>query len=182
MASRRKTVRGAARILLVLCAIAGASQAWPGVAEAAPGTVQVREVFFGEREETVCQPGRDEFVLERLQGLHVCVVWSGVEGTHSAQLTFLSPDGNVYQTMTLAFVTAGARATAATLEVQGRQHEVKPAGWRGKGETVLVATLPVAGTYITQHNLVGLWTVKISLDGRPVDEGTVVLRPLHPLK
>jgi hypothetical protein len=66
--------------------------------------------------------------------------------------------------------------------VQGRQHEVKPAGWRGKGETVLVATLPVAGTYITQHNLVGLWTVKISLDGRPVDEGTVVLRPLHPLK
>jgi hypothetical protein len=40
-----------------------------------------------------------------------------------------------------------------------------------------VATLPVAGTYITQHQLVGLWTVKISLDGRPVGWDTFVLHP-----
>jgi len=41
---------------------------------------------------------------------------------------------------------------------------------------VLVATLPVAGTYISQHNLVGTWTVKISLNGRPVDSDQFTLR------
>ena len=87
----------------------------------------------------------------------------------------MSPDGHVYQTMTQAFVTPEARATVATVEVQGQQHGVKRAGWGRKGESVVVATLPVAGTYITQHNLTGLWTVKISLNGRPVDEDHFVL-------
>ena len=61
------------------------------------------------------------------------------------------------------------------MEVQGQQHEVKRAGWGRQGETVLVATLPVAGTYITQHDLAGYWTVKISLNGRPVDQDHFIL-------
>jgi len=28
----------------------------------------------------------------------------------------------------------------------------------------------VAGTYITQYNLAGPWTVKISLNGRPINQ------------
>ncbi len=175
MASRRNIVRGVAGILLLLCAIAVTLDGRPKAAEGAPPTVQVREVFFGDREETVCQPGRREFVLDDLQGLYVCVVWSGLAGTYWTQLTFVSPDGHVYQKMTQAFVTPEARATVATVEVQGQQHGVKRAGWRRKGESVVVATLPVAGTYITQHNLTGLWTVKISLNGRPVDEDHFVL-------
>jgi hypothetical protein len=34
---------------------------------------------------------------------------------------------------------------------------------------MVVATLPVSGTYITQHNITGLWRVKISLNRQPVD-------------
>jgi hypothetical protein len=147
----------------------------PGPAEGAPPGVQVREVYFGEREETVCQPARREFMLDDLRGLYVCVVWAGLAGTYAAQLTFVSPDGNIYQTMTLAFVTAEAPATVATVEVKGRQHRVRRAGWGRKGETVLVATIPVAGTYITQHNLAGFWKVKISLNGRPVDQDHFIL-------
>jgi len=150
-----------------------------GAAEGARPTVLVREVYFGEDEATVCQPGGREFMLDDLRGLYVCIVWSGLAGTYAAQLTFVSPDGNVYQTMTLAFVTADAPATAATVEVQGREHEVKRAGWRGKGETVLVATLPVAGTYITQHDLAGFWKVEISLNGQPIDSDHFVLHARH---
>jgi hypothetical protein len=175
MASRRKIVQGVAGILLVLCAIAVALHGRTGAAEGAPPTVQVREVYFGEYEATVCQPERREFMLNELRDLHVCVVWAGLAGTYAAQLTFVSPDGNVYQTMTLAFVTAEAPATVATVEVQGRQHEVKRAGWGRNGETVLVATLPVAGTYITQHNLTGFWKVQISLNGQRVDSDHFVL-------
>ena len=179
MTGRRKIVRGVVGTFLVLCAMAVALHGRPGSAEGARPTVVVREVYFGEDEATVCQRGGREFKLDDLRGLYVCIVWSGLAGTYAAQLTFVSPDGNVYQTMTLAFVTAEAPATVATVEVQGREHEVKRAGWRGKGETVLVATLPVAGTYITQHNLTGRWTVKISLGGQQIDQDYFTLHARH---
>src|SRR5213594_1835646 len=99
---------------------------------------QVREVFFGEREETACQPGGREFMLENLRDLQVCIVWAGLSGTYWTQLEFLSPDGHVYQTTTLAFVTPEATATVAAVEVDGRQYEVRPAGWAQRGEAVVV--------------------------------------------
>ena len=177
MASRERIVKGVAGSLLLLCALTVALDGRPGPAEGAPRTVQVHKVFFGESEETACGPGRGEFVLQDLRELYVCIVWAGLAGTYSAQLTFVAPDGNVYQKMTLAFVTAEAPATAATVEVEGQHHKVKRAGRGRNGETVVVATLPVAGTYITQHNLNGLWTVKISLNGKPVNEDHFVLHP-----
>jgi len=120
--------------------------------------------------------GRD-FVLQDLRDLYVCVAWWGLAGTYSAQLTFLLPDGNVYQTMTLAFVTPEAPATVQTVEVDGRQQEVKRAGRGRQGEALVVAMLPVAGTYISQYNFVGLWTVKVALNGQPVDQDSFVLHP-----
>src|SRR5213080_5483083 len=51
-----------------------------------PVSPQVREVFFGEREETVCQPGGREFMLENLRDLQVCIVWAGLSGTYWTQL------------------------------------------------------------------------------------------------
>jgi hypothetical protein len=175
MVGCRGTVRRVAWILIVLCAVA-AFVGQTAVAESAPGTEQVREVYFGETEEDACQPGSKQFWLDELRSLHVCIVWEGLSGTYAAQLKFVTPDGNVYQTMTLAFVTAAAPATVATLEVEGRHHDVKRAGWGNKGESLLVAPLPVAGTYITQHNLTGEWKVEISLDGRSVDQDHFVLR------
>lgn len=154
----------------------------PNAASASPTLPQsgggpVREVFFADREEAACQPGPREFLMDDLRGVYVCIVWAGLSGTYTTQLTFLSPDGHVYQTKTLAFVTPEAPQTAATVEVGGRQYPVRRAGWGRQGETLVVATLPVAGTYITKHNLAGGWALKISLDGQPVDEDQFVLRP-----
>jgi hypothetical protein len=77
--------------------------------------------------------------------------------------------------MTQAFVTPEATATAGTVEVRGRPYQVLRAGWARPGEAVVVATLPVAGTYITQYNLAGQWTMKISLNGQPIDQGDFTL-------
>jgi len=164
MTSRTKIVQAVAGSLLLLSTLT--------VAEGGSSKGPVRDISFSAGEETVCQLGEQRFVLEDLRDLHVCIVFSGLTGTHSADLTFHSPDGHIYQTQTLAFVTPDASATGATVEVKGRHRAVKQAGWRGRGETVVVATLPVAGTYITQYNLAGRWTVKVSLNGHPVDEET----------
>jgi hypothetical protein len=166
---RQSFAQRVAGSLFLLCAIAIALPA-----QGAPPK-QMAEVLFGEREETACRPGHRDFVLDDLRDLHACIVLPGVEGTHYAQLTFLSPDGNVYQTMTLAFVTADAPLTKPAVSLSGRQHKVKRAGWRGRGETVVIATLPVAGTHIAQHSLVGLWTVRIALDGQSLDWGQFFL-------
>ena len=135
---------------------------------------QVKEVFFSEREETACQPGNQEFTLEDIRGLYVCVIWAGLAGTYAEQLTFVSPDGHVYQTLTQAFATAQAPALG-TVEVEGRRYAVKPAGWGANGETLVTAALPVAGTFITQYNLTGLWTVKVALNGEPIGQDTFQL-------
>ena len=140
MASRERIVKGVAGSLLLLCALTVALDGRPGAAEGAPRTAQVHKVFFGEREETVCQPGGREFMLENLRDLQVCIVWAGLSGTYWTQLEFLSPDGHVYQTMTQAFVTPEATATVGTVEVQGRPYQVQRAGWARPGEATAART------------------------------------------
>jgi hypothetical protein len=137
---------------------------------------QVRDVFFSRREDTACQPGDRQFTLEDVQGLYACVVWAGLAGSYAQQLAFVSPDGQVYQTLTQAFATSQAPASG-TVEVDGRQYAVKRAGWGATGETLVTAVLPVAGTYITKYNIAGLWTVKVSLNGEVLGQQSFELRP-----
>jgi hypothetical protein len=154
---------------------AATSPAGPSTAES-PGTSQVKDVFFGTDENTVCQPGGRQFVLNNVDGLYVCVVWQGLAGSYAERLTFVAPDGQVYQTLTVPFVTAGATAPANGIEMEGRRFQVTPAGWGANGEALVIGSLPVAGTFIRQRALVGRWTVKIALNGGPViDEDTFEL-------
>src|SRR5438045_676189 len=134
--------------------------------------LQVRDVLYSDSADTACLPGNRQFTLEDVRGLYVCVVWSGLAGTYAQQVTFQSPDGHVYQTTTSAFATAHGPATGGTLEFDGRAYPVKAAGWGADGRVLVTAMLPVAGTFITQYNLAGLWTVKVSLNGQPVVHDT----------
>ena len=166
--------------VLVLCAI-GSGLAEPALASDLPGTarepkghaqapqarVEVSRVGFGESEQTACRRDRArDFALEELRDLYLCVAWRGLSGTHVEQLTLRTPDGAVYQTLTVPFTTPGAPTPADAVEVEGRRHEVQHSGRSPRGETLVLAVLPVAGTFITQYHLVGLWTVEVSLNGR----------------
>lgn len=135
-----------------------------GSSSGSSSTSQVKEVFFGTSAETACQPGDRQFVLNDLEILYVCVVWGGLSGSYAEQLTFVAPDGHVYQTVTVPFVTADATAPPNGIELEGRKLEVKQAGWGAKGETLVVGALPVAGTFISQRALLGLWTVEVGLN------------------
>jgi hypothetical protein len=175
MATRQRIAQRVAGGLL-LGAMAVAMSWHPGAAEGA-APKQLAQVLVSDREQTACRPGHRDFVLEDLRDLQVCVVFPGLDGTHYAQLTFQSPDGHVYQTRTVAFVTPEAPFTKPAVSLSGRQYKVTRAGWRTRGEPVVVATLPVAGTHIALHNLVGRWTVKVSLNGQPLDWGEFYLHP-----
>lgn len=134
----------------------------------ANGGPQVREVFFGTDAASACQPGPRQFLLAEVDDLFICVVWSGLAGAYAERLTLLTPDGHHYQDLAVAFVTAGATLPADGIEVRGRQLPVTPAGWGANGETLVTAQLRVGGTFISQFNMVGLWTVTVSLDGDKV--------------
>ncbi len=132
---------------------------------------QVREVFFGTTEGSACQPGDRAFVLADLSDLYVCVIWAGLSGKYVAKITFVLPDGNVYQTMTVPFLTVDAPASIDPMvEIDGQQVQAKRAGWGANGEAMVTVVLPVAGTFITQYSMGGLWTVRVALNGQIVDQ------------
>lgn len=138
------------------------------------------EVHFGDQAKHACRPhgarfSESSFFLDELRDLYICVIWHDLAGTYVEQLTFILPDGNLYQVLTVPFVTPGASGPAE-VEVDGRLFEVIEARWVGKGETGVVTVLPVAGTYITQRSLVGRWTVGVSLNGRLIGQLPLTLK------
>ncbi len=131
---------------------------------------QVTAVRFGTSEDTACHSDDRQFRFEDVGDLYVCVAWTGLSGKYAEQVTFLSPDGNVYQTVTVAFMTVDTPTTVdPMIEVEGRRLEAKRAGWGASGTTLVTARLPVSGTFITQYSLAGLWTVQVALNGRGLD-------------
>ena len=127
-------------------------------------------VRFGTSEDTVCHSDERQFRFEDVEDLYVCVAWTGLSGKYAEQVMFLSPDGNVYQTVTIAFMTVDTPATAdPMIEVEGRKLVAKRAGWGASGTTLVTARLPVSGTFITQYSLAGLWTVQVALNGKSLD-------------
>jgi hypothetical protein len=156
---------------------APADHAAPPVAPSQATTgVQLRDVLVSDSPDGACLPSGRQFTLAELRGLYVCAVWLGVEGTYAQQLTFETPGGHVYQRIVSAFDTAPGPA-GRTVQFDGRAYPVKTAG-RGSGDRTLVTTLlPVAGTFITQYNMAGVWTVKVSLNGEVIGQDTFELLP-----
>src|SRR5438552_4298925 len=155
----------------------GAAAPGPPVPSEIPSAnqMEVREVLYSDSADTACLPGNRQFTLEDVRGLYVCVVWSGLAGTYAQQVTFESPDGHVYQTITSAFATAQGGATGGTLRFGERDYPVQAAGWGANGRVLVTAMLPVAGTFITQYNLAGPWTVRVALNGQVVGKDTFEL-------
>src|SRR3989442_1307847 len=78
-------------------------------------------------------------------------------------------------TITSAFATAQGGATGSTLRFGERDYPVQAAGWGANGRVLVTAMLPVAGTFITQYNLAGPWTVRVALNGQVVGKDTFEL-------
>lgn len=161
-----------------LCSIALAFDHLP--AEAAKDRSEEVAVYVGKETKHACRPhgprrSDRRLFLDEVRDLYVCVVWYGLAGTYVERLAFFLPDGHLYQVLTVPFSTPGASGPAE-VEVDGRLVEVIEGQWAGKDETGVVTVLPVAGTYITQRNLVGTWRVDVSLNDQLIKQVHITLK------
>ena len=153
------------------------------------------EIFYCETPDPSCRTTQDTFSLAELRDLYVFVVLPGVSGQHVQTVQFYLPDGSVYSSKKTQFIVggvalAGTAAPALQNEVAptpparhliADANKIHPEGipsllMSSRGDSSILAVLPVAGTYITQRNLSGTWRVRVLLDDRFVLESSFTLR------
>src|SRR5712672_2436176 len=147
MNSTRRILRLPSVLLLVLgavtLAIAGCASALPNpmvMTQPAPLAMVVR---LCDSAAAGCD-NTTSFSLGAMRDLAVNVDWQNVPGgTHTQQLTVMLPNGVIYQTISHGFGVAEGTAGSPTVS----------------------DAMPVAGTFLTQRQLTGDWTVQVSLDG-----------------
>jgi len=100
--------------------------------------------------------GLTSFSISKVRDLSVTVVWKNVPtGTHTQRLDLFLPNGDLYQTFSSGFV--------------------QPAGLSSQLE--VKQQIPVMGTWITQRELTGKWSVSLSLDGQNLSVGPLDFQP-----
>ena len=97
------------------------------------------------------QTGGAQFATPLVRNLRILVAWQNVSGGHTQRLDFFSPDGSLYQRVSVQF------SGASSVETQ----------------------LLVGGTWITEYSLFGAWRVEVYLDrnGMPTASSVFVLDP-----
>lgn len=150
--------------------------------------VRQPEIFFCETHEASCRSNADSFSIDETLDLFVFVTLPGVSGQHIETVEFVLPNGEIYQRKKTQ-VQVG-NATLESTSTYGpnwneRSGEVGPAAeaphliadanlqhesgvpslvTHSRGETTLLTVLPIAGTYITQRALTGIWQVRVFLE------------------
>lgn len=94
--------------------------------------------------ENGCSSG-SSFRLSTIRDLGVGVDWKNVPGgTHTQQIALVQPNGVVYQTVSHSFGVPDDKL----------------------GTPKIADVIPIAGTFITQRDQVGEWSIEVSLDGQ----------------
>jgi len=119
---------------------------------------------------------QSSFSVSAVRDVYVYVYWRHLTGDHHVTLLLHGPDHNVYQQRVMP-ITVGDKSSS-TREVPGVENPVDVQPTRSLGPyEVSTIQLPVAGTWITRHRLLGTWQVDVSLDeaSTPIVSGTFAL-------
>lgn len=156
------------------------------------------EIFFCETYETSCRSNADRFSIDDTRELFVFVTLPGVAGEHVETVEFVLPDGAIYQRKKTQFAVSDASSPTTLTDDSNetRPREVAPQGearhliananlhhesgipallTKSRGEATIVTVLPIAGTYITQRAMAGIWQVRVWLDDQLVLTTTLEL-------
>jgi len=115
------------------------------------------------------------FSVATVRDLYLYVYWRHLSGEHTMTLLIYGPDRNLYERRVLPIATGSASSKRRVRGVEDVV-DVQPTRTFGQYE-VSTAQLPVAGTWITGHRLLGTWRVDVVLDEAaiPVVSGTFAI-------
>jgi hypothetical protein len=151
------------------------------------------EIFFCETPDTTCRTTQEVFSLAELRDLFVFVAWPGVAGQHVQTVQFFLPDSSLYASKKTQFIIGGVMASTAGPAFQNEVSPTPPARhlmadankihvegipsllMKSRGDSSILTVLPVGGTFITQRNLSGTWSVRVFLDDRLVLQSSFTL-------
>ncbi len=116
------------------------------------------------------------FSVSTVRDLYLYSYWLGLDGDYTLLARLYGPDGNLYQQRVVPVSTT--TPVSATRLVPGVENPVQVQQTIPMGQMqVMTVQLPVAGTWVTQHHLLGTWRVELYLDNdsMPAVTGTFVL-------
>ncbi|MCL4523108.1 MAG: hypothetical protein M1453_14170 [Acidobacteria bacterium] len=138
------------------------------------GSKPASEIFFCESPTTECRSTNSTFVVTKLRDLFVFVTWPGVSGDFVQTVEFFLPDGSLYMKRATPF--RASRAQVRALAVPGAAPTASEFLTTSRGAPTVITPLAISGTYITQRSLLGTWTVRVSVAGKPVKTAQFTLK------
>ncbi len=137
------------------CAVMPQSQSGDPSSPSGNGAQPSAKILFCDAPGTACSPA-SSFSISKLRDLNIVVNWSNLPpGNHAQLLSVLHTAGGLYQSFHNAFMI----------------------GPEAGGSFSTSDALPVAGTWIVERSLTGVWTAQALLDGHIVATQTVTLTP-----
>lgn len=119
---------------------------------------------------------QSSFSVSTVRDTYLYIYWRNLSGEHNVTLSVYGPDGNLYQRQVLPISTD--KHSSPTRYVPGVEQAVDVQQTRSVDRyDVSTVQLPVAGTWITKHGLLGTWRVDVLLDeaSTPIVNGTFTL-------
>jgi hypothetical protein len=152
---------------------------WPGRADGAlPVAPPVTEVpslrFAKDMPSALLGTFQDTFLISEVHDIIAVVALADASGPRVLRIDIVNPSGVLYQTMYRAFATGAQRGDTVPHPTTGIPIQVM-ATWTANGVMQLPVAIPVAGTGLTRHGLVGLYEIRVSIDGVPLLSGAVTL-------
>lgn len=149
------------KILLLLCVLLAAlgTSSCMGNSTSAnggpPPPIPSAAISFCDDGTASCTPA-NSFSVASLRDLVININWENLpDGNHLQSLEILIPGGGLYQSTETAFLTESPSPHTFSA----------------------MRLLPVAGTWISQRQITGDWTVRVSLDGQLIATEMVQLNP-----
>lgn len=171
----RKMLRGVALLpaLLALTGVVAAQdRGVPPQRLTTTETPRVTEIFFCDTGTTECRANNSKFELQKARDLYVYATWPNVAGDHVQTVEFYLPNGSLYLKKDTPFRVRRGVPRARFVPGSSVPEQFLTSS---RGVPAVITALPVAGTFITQRNLTGTWTVRVLLDGNPVASGQFTL-------
>ena len=146
---------------------AGTSEPDPIEEPPAPVVVPTATLVFSESPTMPADPSQapQQFSVQSVRELFIHSVWSNLTGEHSEIRKFYSPSGELYYQKLTPFST-DLEAPVPFERSVGIPHArtVQATPLDANGHVVVADHLSVAGTWISDRAMTGIWSVEIYLD------------------